>query len=105
MKSIKAMLNNAVLVSLVVLVSADFYSSKYDDFDVQPLVDNDRVLLGYTKCFLDQGPCTPDAKDFKSKFQLCKALKVGFLLYFYSLFRFYGPQLPYKNIVNVTNEE
>nr|CAJ01505.1 hypothetical protein [Manduca sexta] len=47
------------------MVSADFYSSKYDDFDVQPLLENDRILLSYTKCFLDEGPCTPDAKDFK----------------------------------------
>nr|AHX37221.1 chemosensory protein 7 [Conogethes punctiferalis] len=38
---------------------------KYDDFDIQPLLDNDRILTGYTKCFLDQGPCTPEAKDFK----------------------------------------
>ncbi|XP_050352507.1 allergen Tha p 1-like isoform X2 [Nymphalis io] len=50
---------------LFTLVLADFYSSRYDDFDIQPLLENDRVLLSYTKCFLDQGPCTPEAKDFK----------------------------------------
>nr|ALC79597.1 chemosensory protein 11 [Grapholita molesta] len=53
------------LLSALSTVTADFYSSKYDDFDIQPLLANDRILLGYTKCFLDQGPCTPDAKDFK----------------------------------------
>ncbi|KAM3963260.1 chemosensory protein 11 [Aphomia sociella] len=47
------------------MVVADFYSSRYDNFDVQPLLENDRILLSYTKCFIDQGPCTPDAKDFK----------------------------------------
>nr|WPO56427.1 chemosensory protein [Leucinodes orbonalis] len=47
------------------LVAADFYNPKYDDFDIQPLLENDRILVGYTKCFLDQGPCTPEAKDFK----------------------------------------
>nr|AXF48719.1 chemosensory protein CSP23 [Lobesia botrana] len=47
------------------MVNANFYSSKYDDFDIQPILDNDRIMLSYTKCFLDQGPCTPDAKDFK----------------------------------------
>lgn len=52
------------------LVLGDFYSSRYDDFDIQPILENDRILLGYTKCFLDQGPCTPEAKDFKSKFFL-----------------------------------
>ncbi|XP_072942984.1 uncharacterized protein [Epargyreus clarus] len=51
--------------TLLTVASADFYSSRYDDFDIQPLLENDRILQGYTKCFLDQGPCTPDAKDFK----------------------------------------
>nr|AZB49397.1 chemosensory protein 5 [Heortia vitessoides] len=54
-----------VMVTTATVVAADFYSSKYDDFDVQPLLENDRILLSYTKCFLDEGPCTPDAKDFK----------------------------------------
>lgn len=61
------MIVSVFVASLVTLVTADFYSSRYDHFDVQPLIENDRILLSYTKCFLDQGPCTPDAKDFKSK--------------------------------------
>ena len=56
-----------LLATLTAVVTADFYNSKYDSFDVQPLLENDRILLSYTKCFLDEGPCTPDAKDFKSK--------------------------------------
>lgn len=52
-------------VTIVSLVYADFYNLRYDDFDIQPLLENDRVLMGYAKCFLDQGPCTPEAKDFK----------------------------------------
>ncbi|KAJ8717284.1 hypothetical protein PYW08_005683 [Mythimna loreyi] len=54
-----------LLATLIAVVVADFYDSKYDSFDVQPLLENDRILLSYTKCFLDEGPCTPDAKDFK----------------------------------------
>ncbi|XP_068620573.1 ejaculatory bulb-specific protein 3-like [Battus philenor] len=54
-----------IFATILILVRADFYSSRYDDFDVEPLLENDRILLSYTKCFLDQGPCTPDAKDFK----------------------------------------
>ncbi|KAL0820534.1 hypothetical protein ABMA28_006388 [Loxostege sticticalis] len=53
------------MVVMVTTVAADFYNPKYDDFDIEPLLENDRILLGYTRCFLDQGPCTPDAKDFK----------------------------------------
>ncbi|XP_061720409.1 ejaculatory bulb-specific protein 3-like isoform X1 [Cydia pomonella] len=58
-------LASLIVMTALSLVTADFYSSKYDDFDIQPLLENDRILLSYTKCFLDQGPCTPDAKDFK----------------------------------------
>ncbi|XP_011563205.3 allergen Tha p 1 [Plutella xylostella] len=54
-----------LVLAVVSIVVGDFYSSRYDNFDITPLLENDRILLGYTKCFLDQGPCTPDAKDFK----------------------------------------
>nr|QGH51248.1 putative chemosensory protein 5 [Conopomorpha sinensis] len=58
-----------VLLSLMLATlvhCAEFYSSKYDNFDIQPLLSNDRILVGYTKCFLDRGPCTPDSKAFKA---------------------------------------
>lgn len=73
----KKMKTSVLLSSFISLVVADFYSSRYDDFDVQPLIENDRILMGYMKCFLEMGPCTPDAKDFKSK--LC-SLDVSSLL-------------------------
>lgn len=57
-----------VVLALATVAAADFYNSKFDNFDIQPLLENDRILISYSKCFLDQGPCTPDAKDFKSKF-------------------------------------
>lgn len=59
-------LTSFLLVGMA-MVSAEFYSSRYDDFDVKPLVENDRILQSYTNCFLDKGPCTPDAKEFKSR--------------------------------------
>nr|XP_032519915.1 ejaculatory bulb-specific protein 3-like isoform X1 [Danaus plexippus plexippus] len=55
-----------IFATISTLVLAEFYSSRYDDFDIQPLLENDRILFSYTKCFLDQGPCTPEAKDFKN---------------------------------------
>ncbi|CAH0401226.1 unnamed protein product [Chilo suppressalis] len=58
------------------LVAGEFYDAKYDDFDIEPLLENDRILQGYTKCFLDEGPCTPEAKDFKSKLLLSQILTV-----------------------------
>nr|XP_053615086.1 ejaculatory bulb-specific protein 3-like isoform X1 [Plodia interpunctella] len=63
--SSKMILKALFAIALTSSVRCDFYSSRYDDFDVQPLLENDRILLSYTKCFLDLGPCTPEAKDFK----------------------------------------
>ena len=45
--------------------AADKYSSKYDNFDVDTLIANDRLLKAYINCFLDKGRCTPEGSDFK----------------------------------------
>lgn len=55
---------------LIVTICADFYDQKYDSFDIGPLLENDRILLSFTRCFVDEGPCTPDAKNFKSKWKI-----------------------------------
>lgn len=52
---------------LVSVFAADKYSSKYDNFDVETLITNDRLLKSYVNCFLDKGRCTPEGTDFKSK--------------------------------------
>ncbi|XP_022112610.2 allergen Tha p 1-like [Pieris rapae] len=59
------MLAVCFLVYIVTPALSDYYSPRYDDFDINPLIENDRILVSYSKCFLDQGPCTPEAKDFK----------------------------------------
>ncbi|XP_068620579.1 uncharacterized protein [Battus philenor] len=44
---------------------ADTYNPAYDNFDANELVENLRLLKNYGKCFLGQGPCTPEGADFK----------------------------------------
>lgn len=63
----------AVALFLVVLgaVSAEkpkTYTSKYDNVDVDSILGNSRILTSYIKCMLDEGPCTPDARDLKSEY-------------------------------------
>lgn len=53
---------------IVTAYAADHYNSKYDNFDVETLISNDRLLKSYVNCFLDKGRCTPEGADFKSKF-------------------------------------
>ncbi|KDR22551.1 ejaculatory bulb-specific protein 3-like [Zootermopsis nevadensis] len=73
----------AVSLLLVVLgaalaVSAEkpkTYTSKYDNVDVDSILGNSRILTSYIKCMLDEGPCTPDARDLKKT--LPDALQTG----------------------------
>lgn len=55
-------------VVAVVVARPEFYSDQYDNFNAQELVENIRLLKNYGKCFLDEGPCTSEGTNFKSKF-------------------------------------
>lgn len=55
-----------VLVA-VVYAKADKYVSKYDDVDIDRILQNSRVLTNYIKCVLDEGPCTTEGRELKSK--------------------------------------
>lgn len=57
-----------LLCLVVATLAADKYNAKYDNFDVDTLIANDRLLKAYINCFLDKGRCTPEGTDFKSKF-------------------------------------
>lgn len=50
---------------VVVVVSADKYTNKYDDIDVDRILQNGRVLTNYIKCMLDEGPCTNEGRELK----------------------------------------
>nr|ATD12156.1 chemosensory protein CSP13 [Cydia pomonella] len=58
-----------VLVLCILALAAarpdEGYSTRYDNFDAQELVDNVRLLKSYGNCFLDKGPCTAEGSDFK----------------------------------------
>lgn len=59
-----------VVLACVVLsvFAAEKYNSKYDNFDVDTLIGNERLLKSYINCFLDKGRCTAEGTDFKSKY-------------------------------------
>ncbi|KAJ2948454.1 hypothetical protein O0L34_g7702 [Tuta absoluta] len=57
-----------LLVCLAAAVLAeDSYSSANDDFDVSQVLQNERLLISYSKCLLNKGPCTPEVKKVKDK--------------------------------------
>ncbi|XP_027840825.2 ejaculatory bulb-specific protein 3 [Aphis gossypii] len=43
-----------------------YYVSTYDHIDVGRLLRNNKVVSGYVKCFVNEGPCTPDGKLVKA---------------------------------------
>lgn len=48
----------------------DGYDTKYDNIDLDELLKNDRLRKNYVKCLLNEGPCTPDATELKSKIKI-----------------------------------
>ncbi|XP_047536328.1 allergen Tha p 1-like [Vanessa atalanta] len=55
----------ATIFAAALALPADTYNPRYDNFNAQELVDNDRLLKSYVKCFLGKGPCTSEGSDFK----------------------------------------
>nr|WIW78345.1 chemosensory protein 12 [Heliconius charithonia] len=50
---------------LVYQYLCETYTTKYDGVDLDEILASDRLLTGYVKCLLDNGPCTPDGKELK----------------------------------------
>ncbi|KAL1463200.1 hypothetical protein WDU94_014976 [Cyamophila willieti] len=42
-------------------------SSILDNFDLDSVLNNSRVLKNYVKCTLGTGPCTAEGREMKSK--------------------------------------
>ncbi|XP_055699167.1 ejaculatory bulb-specific protein 3-like [Phlebotomus papatasi] len=61
-------LNIFLCLSLIIVLCAseDKYTSKYDDIDIEDILSNDRILNNYVKCLVNEGPCTPDARELKN---------------------------------------
>ncbi|XP_031367121.1 ejaculatory bulb-specific protein 3-like [Apis dorsata] len=55
----------AVCFLLGEVFSEDKYTTKYDNVDIDVVLNTERLLNGYVNCLLDQGPCTPDAAELK----------------------------------------
>ncbi|KAJ2948414.1 hypothetical protein O0L34_g7654 [Tuta absoluta] len=62
-------MKSVVFLTLLAAVAAipadDVYDPRYDSFNVDELVENTRLLKAYSHCFLGDGNCTPDGKNFK----------------------------------------
>lgn len=39
--------------------------NKYENVDIDRILQNNRVLSNYIKCVMEEGPCTPEGRDLK----------------------------------------
>lgn len=61
----------ALIASLVYCTLADDrYTSKFDNFDVDKVLNNNRILTSYIKCLLDEGNCTNEGRELKSTYEV-----------------------------------
>nr|CAD7405055.1 unnamed protein product [Timema cristinae]CAD7427895.1 unnamed protein product [Timema monikensis] len=59
-----------VMQSLSGIPREDKYTKRWDSIDLDQILHTDRLLEGYLRCLMEEGPCTPDAKDLKSEYQM-----------------------------------
>lgn len=63
------------------------YTTKYDTIDIDKILTNDRILSSYIKCLMEEGACTNEGRELKSKctpyftyFSRNKTMQIFFLL-------------------------
>lgn len=57
----------ACALTVVVVCSSQGAPNKYENYNADSIIQNERILLAYYKCVMDKGPCTKDGKNFKRK--------------------------------------
>nr|QGH51249.1 putative chemosensory protein 6 [Conopomorpha sinensis] len=55
-----------LLCCAAVALAQDKYTGKYDNIDLDEILQNRRLLLGYSNCVLDKGPCNAEGKELRS---------------------------------------
>lgn len=63
-----------VFISVIIVVASDEkYTTRWDSLDIDSILKSDRLLRNYINCLLEQGRCTSDGQELKSKL-LCIGL-------------------------------
>ncbi|CAB3231655.1 unnamed protein product [Arctia plantaginis] len=59
----------------VAVVAEDKYTDKYDNLDLDEILQNKRLLDAYVNCIMDHGKCTAEGKELKDHLQ--EAIETG----------------------------
>lgn len=68
MKSIIFLAISACILEFAVAAPApETYITKYDNIDLDQILQSDRLLKNYVNCLMERGKCTPDGSELKRK--------------------------------------
>nr|AGD80087.1 chemosensory protein 7 [Apolygus lucorum] len=56
-----------LLGALADVWAAELYTDKYDNIDIDEILNNDRMYKNYFNCVMGNGKCTPDGLELKAK--------------------------------------
>ncbi|KAK9504862.1 hypothetical protein O3M35_009040 [Rhynocoris fuscipes] len=59
------LLSVVCLCAVGYLADAAAYTTKYDNIDLEEILNNDRIYVKYFDCLKGTGKCTPDGKELK----------------------------------------
>ena len=54
-----------LMLCVLSVVSAQKYTTKYDNVNYEDIFKSERLLNNYYKCLLDKGKCTPEGNELK----------------------------------------
>uniref|UniRef100_A0A1B6LFB3 Uncharacterized protein n=1 Tax=Graphocephala atropunctata TaxID=36148 RepID=A0A1B6LFB3_9HEMI len=53
------------LVASVAASPAGKYTTKFDNIDLDQIINNERLMNSYFNCLMERGHCTPDGEELK----------------------------------------
>lgn len=62
-----AILGLITILAVIVNAEEEKYTTKFDNINIDEILESDRLMLNYVKCIKDEGPCTPDGAEIKRK--------------------------------------
>ncbi|CAG9123617.1 unnamed protein product [Plutella xylostella] len=65
----------ALACVMAAALADDTYTDKYDNINLQEILDNKRLLMNYVNCVLEKGKCNAEGKELKDHLE--EALQTG----------------------------
>nr|ALT31606.1 chemosensory protein 24 [Cnaphalocrocis medinalis] len=59
----------------VAALADDKYTDKYDNINLEEILENKRLLTAYVNCVMERGKCSPEGKELKENLQ--EAIETG----------------------------